>query len=300
MKKLLVILCSLFLLSCDKELPFEGFNNEPKVVVQCHFTSDSGVYLKLNYTKDILSADTTLNNIVDAKVRLIDSNGLIQNLNYLSNGLYWSSVYPKIGMEYTMHITLNDGKLITAKSQIPKETFEFKLDTSTGPLNRLDVRVSFVNDINTRQYYVLRLMEYSTHFVHNLTNKNQIDSIQGWHTTTITSNNNIFESSGNLNASSLNFEMFNDRFFNGQSYSLNLLVDRTILNKSEVKSVSDSLKVYIKSVPKACYDYYLGVIKNSNNYGGPFSTNFNPIDNIENGYGIFSGYQYDAKNVILK
>jgi hypothetical protein len=300
MKWLFFILIAFFLLSCDKELPFDGFNNEPKVVVQCHFTSDSGVFLKLNYTRDILSDDENIDYIDDAKVRLIDSNGLIRNLNFLSNGMYSSVLFPAAGMDYTMYITLNDGKLITAKSQIPLEEFEFKLDTATGPLNRLDVKVTFDNDINTRQFYILRVMEYSTHFIQNQSNKNQIDSIAGWYATKITSSNNIFESSGNLNASSLNFEMFNDGFFNGQTYSLNLLLDRTNLSKSEFKSVSDSLMVYIKSVPKPCYDYYLGVIKNSNNYGGPFSTNFNPIDNIVNGFGIFSGYRHDAKKIILK
>jgi len=300
MKNLVYILTALFFISCDKELPFDGFNNEPKVVVQCHFTSDSSVFLKLSYTSDILSDGLTIDFLDNAKVRLIDSNGLIENMDHLSLGIYSTNSRPKVGMEYTMHIILNDGKLLTAKSEIPKEPFVFKLDTTTGPLNRLDVKVSFNNDLNTRQYYILRVMEFSTHFKKNKVNTNQIDSISGWYPTSINSSNNIFESSGSLNASSLNFEMFNDRFFNGQQYSLNLLVGRSLLNKSETKSASDSVMVYIKSVPKPCYDYYLGVIKNSNNYGGPFSTNFNPIDNIENGFGIFSGYQHCSEKFRLK
>ena len=300
MRKIVFILLSLFLLSCDKELPFNGFNNEPNVVVQCQFTTDSSLQLYLSYTSDVLAGDVNSVFIENAKVRMIDSNGLIENLNHVSSGLYTSNFYPKAGMDYTLHITLDDGKLITAKSRIPKESLEFQVDTLTGPLNRLDVSVSLNNDINTRQYYILRVKEFSTHYVRNAYDENKIDSIKGWHPMSINSNNNIFESSGNLNASSLNFEMFTDQFFNGQSYLLNLLIDRALLNKNENKTASDRLMVYLKSVPKSCYDYYLGVIKNSNNYGGPFSTNFNPVDNIENGYGIFTGYRHYSKKIILK
>ena len=64
----------MLLMSCDKELPFDGFNNKPETVVQCLFTADSSIVLKLNYTKDILTNDSVLNTINDAKVRLIDSD----------------------------------------------------------------------------------------------------------------------------------------------------------------------------------------------------------------------------------
>jgi hypothetical protein len=53
-------------------------------------------------------------------------------------------------------------------------------------------------------------------------------------------------------------------------------------------------------VSKTYYDYYLSVIRNSRNYGGPFSTNFNPTSNVKGGYGIFAAYQQSADTFMLQ
>jgi len=229
----------------------------------------------------------------------LDSSDKLIQLVHTANGHYRSVEYPKEGMLYRLEIRTSDGKNIRSSDRIPSDSLKASLDTITGPANRLDLKLKLNDPVNSENRYILRLLEYSTHYQVN--EKTQlIDSVTAWHPMPILSSNNIFEISNSLRGNVLNFEMFEDEFFDGQPYLLNVLIDRVSLLESDKKTASSKLMVYLKSVNEPCYQYYLGILKNSRNYGGPFSTNFNPEDNIENGHGIFSGYRFYQKIIDLK
>lgn len=294
-------LCILFLIitGCDKDLDFDGFNRKPEIIVQGHFTTDSVMKVSLALSDDIMQSGGSSRTITDAQVSVIDSAGRTFQLIHQGEGIYNSSLIPLAGMPYKLDIITADGKQVGSMDQIPADSIKASLDTLTGPVNRLDVKLMLNDPPGVENRYILRLLEFSTHYIYN--GESEItDSISGWFPMPITSSNNIFEISNSIRGNALNFEMFEDEFFDGQDYTLNLLIDRNLLLKSDLKTASTKVQVYLKSVGEPCYSYYLGIIKNSRNYGGPFSTNFNPEDNIENGHGIFSGYRYFQRIIDLK
>lgn len=297
--KVYIIFLSVLFIGCDKELDFDGFKNTPEVVVQSHFTTDSVFHVLLGLSSDIMQTGFQNKVISDAEVVILDSLGNIIQLVHTSNGHYRSTEYPKEGMPYRLDIRTSDGKNIRSRDLIPSDSLKASVDTVTGPANRLDLKLKLNDPANSENRYILRLLEYSTHY--QLNEKTQvIDSVTAWHPMSIISSNNIFEISNSLRGNVLNFEMFEDEFFDGQQYLLNVMIDRVSLLEGGNKSVSSKLMVYLKSVNDPCYQYYLGILKNSRNYGGPFSTNFNPEDKIENGHGIFSGYRFYQKIIDLK
>lgn len=297
--KVYIIFLSVLFIGCDKELDFDGFKNTPEVVVQSHFTTDSVFHVFLGLSSDIMQLGFENRAISDAEVVILDSLDNNIQLVHTSNGHYRSVEYPKEGMPYRLEIRMSDGKNIRSRDGIPSDSLKASLDTFTGPKNRLDLKLKLNDPANIENRYILRLLEYSTHYQVN--EKTQlIDSVTAWHPMPILSSNNIFEISNSLRGNVLNFEMFEDEFFDGQQYLVNVLIDRVSLLESENKTASSQLMVYLKSVNDPCYQYYLGILKNSRNYGGPFSTNFNPEDNIENGHGIFSGYRFYQKIIDLK
>lgn len=294
-----IAMASLWLTGCDKELDFSGFNRSPEIIVDGHFSTDSAFTVKIGLSSDIMAPNGFNPAVGDAQVNILDSSGNVFQLLHQGNGKYMNPSLPIAGMPYQLVIKTADGKIIKAQDKIPVDSIVATVDTITGPENRLDIKMNLTDPVKSENRYILRLLEFSTHYIYD-DELNVIDSSIGWFPIPIVSSNNIFEISNSIRGNKLNFEMFEDEFFDGQQYQINLLIDRSLLEKGEMKNASTALKVYLKSVNTPCYEYYLGIIKNSKNYGGPFSTNFNPEDNVENGLGIFSGYRFYEKVITLK
>ncbi len=289
----------LFLISCDRDIPFDGFGKSPEPVVQGYFTEDSIFRVRLSKTGDIMDNPGIYGMEDLAQVFVTDSVGKVFVMKNVGNGWYNSDSLPQSGMNYLLEARLPDGKTVFASDFIPKDVLRASVDTSTGPQGRLDIKIEISDPVQTENRYILRIAEKSYHYIINPTTL-RTDTVLDWHPLPYAGSHKFFSTSNPSGRNLTGFEIFEDEFFDGQDFEFEVFIEREYLNQQPFKGPSDSLMVVLKSVNEPTYQYYLAVIKNSRNYGGPFSTNFNPPDNIQNGHGLFYGYRQYIKRIQLK
>ncbi len=283
------------LASCEDAVELDLGNFEPKLVVVSNFAPDEPLEVFVSKTRSVLNNDAP-HYISDATVQLYRGDNLLETLQYVpASGdqppRYISSTYtPEIGTPYTLRAETPKFGPVEAQSVIPQAAAIRALNIADVSAQQISpdslaffyrVEIVFSDPPNVQNYYHLNFYQQTWDYI-----------VEEGDTVIVRSNfkNVNFSSENDNNAFIAYFDggvLFDDSFFNGRaiSYSFtlrtNIRVSRELLGKMFVELRTTSQDYFL---------YHNSLSRQQTSSGGPLAEPVIIYNNIENGRGIFAGY----------
>jgi len=292
-----ILLGSIFLFSCIKELDYNSFDLGENLVVNSLITDSSQIKVNLSKTKYI--TDTLkYSAIEDINMELWEDDNFVERFDFI-NGVYKSRVYPRININYQIYISSEEFGEIYAHTIVPPRP---KLISAKYTIGRLfdeygdHITESFIklrDNRNEENYYMLYICRG---------NINDLRPTSFYNYYKI--NDPVLIAEGILDFEPDIF-VFSDNLFNGKEIELNL-------NYYGGAKITDRIypaEAYIitQSISKEYYEFLLSWYKHKYNQNIEehveyLTKDYDPVplifqgepvelySNIEGGYGIFAGY----------
>ena len=291
------ILLALINISCEKEINSNFINEDRKIVLSAIMEPDSlfTVYLSESlYPNESFfnsSGPTgSYKGIDDAVVSLFIDGVLISELESTGNGRFIAQYFPQTNLQYTIKTVTNDYPGTQSTSNLP---IRIPIDSVklTGDLSGQDIYYDlqmklYLNDPSGEKnyYYLVVLYNYYKLDIENFAGRD-----------VFTSNDLVFLD--HINAKQ--YYIFNDDLFDGEPYILNLDVT------TNTDAYYDSIQYYfyLCSLNSDFYQYlnsyneFIAVTDNENN-PLPLTEPVQFYNNIQNGFGIFGGYQVSIDSLL--
>ncbi len=265
------------------------------------FTPPYHKQFKVDLTSSVPILDTSNYKTIipDATVYLFENNVIIDTLEYIDTAEYYiSSIYPQTGKEYKLEVSKTGLKEVTCMDIVPERvTIDAAtvinyggLDSNGEPFS--EITLSFSDPENTGNFYEIVVSDAGNledYFF--LTANDEIITSESYYPSIL-----MFD------ARSPQFLPFNDIKINGTSKELKIfyMPPRTIFvdgNNEETFINSHVIDIHLRSISEKYYKFRTSYLQHLNNKRGDglFGMNepMNVYTNVENGYGIFAGYQED-------
>ncbi len=287
MKNILFFILMLILFaSCEDffstTLKVDPPRHEDQIVTSAFFSNaDTSLIALVNRSTAILENDNfDTRNLENSSVRLFSGDQLLTTIPYIENGFRFNHVEEgtnvvfEAGQEYTLKVNHPDYEEATATVVVPDEVIPFRIDLEEDAVvdeygNRNDrVTVEFNDPLEVENFYEMALFSirslgngdtfYESHFI------NTLDL--------------------NLRESFFEASSLSDEAFNGQTYKLQLDINR-------YENEGEDLQTFLvwRSVTKDYYQFSRSVILQGDAEDlGPFSEPVTIKSNFENGLGLFS------------
>lgn len=274
MKKIILIITVLVILSCQKEVAVELPPHEARLVVNSLVLSGLPTTVHLSNSKEM---EDTLVALETNALVIITQAETVDTLEYISKGNYRTkNIIAEQEKSYSIEVQSNIFPDVLANDVVPKQV-GFQIENYT-PIAKIDgegysysaTDISFDDIINVPNYYEISVLSNSPygltrHYVHS---------------------NDVYV----LNENDANFYYYNillsDELFDGKNVRLKLY--------SEYSDYDTEVYIYFRSISETYYKYKKKLLRHAENqYGDIWSGTGNPVtlfSNIENGYGIFAGY----------
>ncbi len=309
---------AVFLGACQQDLIIEADIPEPEaeLVVSGLFRPDSLWEVYINTTTSLLgpSKPTT---VVDATVEILEGDQVIDVLrfdgsvfsqtlpfvffdpaeNRSSMGRYRSTTqYPRLGEEYRIRVSAPGFAPVTGVGHIPRQVAiidgSFQENVAVDVVGVLDeVRVTFEDPAGETNYYNLRVHQQGVD-----TTSGFIGSI--WYGFTVISDLqddffgadiNDFLGDRDLLESKEDGVTFNDAFFDGEQKEVVMQV-RGGCSGLTSPNLGCQTIVELSTVTEAFYRYHRTLQLQSESTENPFAEPVRIFSNMDNGLGIFAGY----------
>lgn len=278
---------------------------EKKLVLNSTFTSFTPPYIKPFQVKLWNSwpvLDTTqASQIKDAKIlwyengRLLDSLIFDETLEaYTSKEFY----FPAEGAIYSIDVLKDGYQKISAQNSIPPNVpiQEYQLVPFAGfnsdNLAYSSVSITFNDPGQTENYYEIIVTEVS----------NEKDKYQLWTNEKIITEEPWYPSVLSFESKLPHRLLFNDKQINGTVKQIVFyFTPEQVIDRGKLKIRYSIIDIFLRSVTAEYYDYFTTLLQHKHNQKGDFfyglSEPLNVFTNIENGYGIFAGFQNSAVTV---
>lgn len=265
-----LILIAFVLAACEKEANIKLPDTQPKLSVSC-FISDSTDIIKATvyWSKPVFNNTDTLPEYPSNLTVTISGNGQTDTLLYNTE---WSTYelstddFPlNAGVEYTLRVQAPNGETARAKTIIPTQkaiiadksvSFTSSVDQYNNIVETYRYRIT-LNDISANEEFY-RIMYYNDYFIPDVPDEFNVASNMG----------ELFVSDNNL-------------------------VDGKIFTDNEVKFYGTSANIsaryaYVIHGSEEYYRFH----KSLSNYGydNPFAEPTIVFSNVENGLGVFAGF----------
>lgn len=265
-----LILIAFVLAACEKEANIKLPDTQPKLSVSC-FISDSTDIIKATvyWSKPVFNNTDTLPEYPSNLTVTISGNGQTDTLLYNTE---WSTYelstddFPlNAGVEYTLRVQAPNGETARAKTIIPTQkaiiadksvSFTSSVDQYNNIVETYRYRIT-LNDISANEEFY-RIMYYNDYFIPDVPDEFNVASNMG----------ELFVSDNNL-------------------------VDGKIYTDNEVKFYGTSANIsaryaYVIHGSEEYYRFH----KSLSNYGydNPFAEPTIVFSNVENGLGVFAGF----------
>ncbi|MCX6308089.1 MAG: DUF4249 family protein, partial [Bacteroidia bacterium] len=132
-----LMLC--ILLSCETEIPFNGPETKPVLVVNCLACTDSVIQVTVTASRFFLSNETVFKNVTNATVALYVNGIFTENLINNGLGVYQSTFIPAEGDVVKLYVSATGYEPVWAEDGFPWMAAGFQIDstitkTDTTPL----------------------------------------------------------------------------------------------------------------------------------------------------------------------
>jgi hypothetical protein len=279
------IIFAFFVFSCELIVDVNVPKRPAKITLNGEFTEDSTFTVYLRKSRYILDSDD-YEAIWNALVIVKEDGVNIDTLLHRSFDQYTSSngSKPKPGKSYEIIASAPGMETVNAQSSLPQPSvlkdaiLEWKTNQGQQSNFNYTIDVTFEDAAETEDYYeILLFMEYS------YVNENQ-DTISQYYPVHIFTDNPAF-SHENLNG-----VMFDDKLINGKETTLQI-------KGGDMWGEQSKFLLVLRSLTKDLYRYELTSGIQENLGGDPFAQPVHVHNNINNGFGIFAGYQETSMEV---
>ena len=303
MKFFYIIVLIFILLSCSKEIEIDIPRTKPQLVVYSTivpFTIPKPKFLRLSLQTSKHIFDTSTTYINYAKVLFYENNTLKDTLKYNDSLRYYiisENDYPVAGNNYSIKIIKKGFDTVTANTTIPNKVNI--IDTNITPIAFFDdlgsvfseVSITFNDPPNEENYYEIAISDiafsYENYdYFYDLTTNDNIITSESYYPSLI-----------RFDVDKPKFLLFTDKQINGQKYTVNVYYTPP-QRISEYRYISKHyISVHLRNVTKEYYKFKTTMIQQSYSktedilYG--MGEPLNVISNINNGYGLFSGFNND-------
>lgn len=287
----LLLVTSLFF-SCEKEIELDEDQIKSRIVVNSVFAADKSIWIHLSESRNILDNNGgALPNIEDATAKLFnDNNTELGTFTHVANGSYvLTSPMPVAGSAYTLKVTHPNFDDISTTSAAPNLVSILEIDTAhTG--EQFNIYITVNDNANETNYYSLVItnkvtntwevepgvFETSTNYYNNWICTKDIDA------------EGSADPSGEICSQEL---LFSDKNFNGSQHTFNV---------SEYYDANTELiMVSLRSMSADLFKYRVTFSNYEQNSGNPFGEPVQVYSNVENGFGIFSGYSEYQDSIVF-
>jgi len=290
MKRFLCLfILPLLWVSCEKEVNIPIEYTDPKLVVNGLFNTDSLWEVEIS-TSQYIYDNSSIPLMDDAQVTITASTGSSFALTNQGNGLYTSQVEkPQTGEVYTIDVSHSNYVNVRASNELPTEISIQNIDWQqqsvvSGELYR-KINITF-QDGPGDDYYMIRLAATYWDLGYD-TLTGQLDSVLVHYPLYFFSQSPAVENgSANDPQPSITFK---DDLFNGSQYTIDLLVEEYLF--TEEKEGMEAIQISTSKISEEFYWYetsYQAYLSSRDNKF--FTQPVQVYTNIENGLGIFAGY----------
>jgi hypothetical protein len=281
MKKIIVFLFSVLLFtSCEKYIDISIPDEGRKITVNCLINDQDIPILTLNYSKFILDSDDQFDNIDSAFAQLFIGDSPVATFYQDNDGLYKTDYQCQKGVNYSIKVSKGD-QTVSSTTYIPNsvaiqsiDTFSITEQSNGYNTNYLRFNLSISDPIDEKNYYMVTFITIINEFSLPLDFRYTQPSISS----------ESYVSS--------DYAVFSDDFFNGQNKTLSYDIEYYNFTYEFTP-----LTVYINSISKDMYTYYLQLQKYQNAQNSFLSEPVMVYTNINNGLGIFGGYSISKKQI---
>lgn len=296
---LVVVACCM---ACNDDLQLQQVSNERDLVVIAQAERFGAFSLQLKRS-DLITQDTQSTPISNAKVELFRNGRLLEVKKSSAKGDVVFEHVPKADDTLLIQITGDELDPVWTETIVPSdvEIEFFNVDTTIERTDYKGFNVIFNDDPLSTDYYLIDLKGYRWVYRFHVVTGVIIDSAYVSQSLRMNSINGLFFSDNNIVNNRQNFELFNDRFFNGkQRFKLDFDVNTFVLSEQPDKSAIDKVEVTLKHISKEYYDFLTTLSLNRPVYGGPFSISSQVPSNVHGGYGIFIAFSQDTSSIDLE
>lgn len=300
MKKIFAMLIFIATISsCEKDFIVKEQNTSKGMVINSLFTDawTISVYLTSSYSS---SGSNNIEAITGARVELYEDSIFKEVLTYVPSdtlstfGSYQSQLVPHAGKKYFIKAIHPLYGIATAEDEIPMPAQIISHDLLQYPdtLNHLSdatLKFKFKDDGSTENYYRINAWVGGTYRYIN-PNGDTIESqySEGLRPELLTTVSDTVRDNGW-------FILFSDKNFNGLQEELNLK-----FNNMPVSNDFSSLNIWVElyTVSKTNFEYHktLDLYRHTNSNAEPVHVN----SNVQNGYGIFAGADFQSIEYVVR
>ncbi len=276
------------LISCQKEIEYEGEGRDPLMVLNAILEVNKPPTIELTRSVFFLSnnPNSALTKISNASVKLTDlTNNIEYILNYTAFGLYEGTAPILPNTTYKIEISHPDYPSISSQM------------TTVSVVTLNDFNFTKIIDTYADRYlfdFFFQDLSEDNHYAINLKNK-RVETQYDFDSTVISIDTNeqteyVFSTDVSADFTYSTAAFFNDDLFNGASKTFsaeagvfsNYNVETEVLNwTATLTNLSSDLYRYFRSIP-------------NNQPNGPFNDPSNVYTNVKNGLGIFGSFaSYD-------
>ena len=278
---LLPVVILLLIAGCQKTISIDVGQIKPRLVVNSILDKDSLIRVQLSISKSMMDSTQSIDRVNVATVKIFEDNILKQTLTKGINGLYSSTLKPKIASDYRLEIDNTVFGHVEASALIPlspnlitaAQTTE--LTPGSAP-QYIKFKIGLKDEGIAPDFYYLRAFLIKKNYAPGANSKYVIACRLG-------SDDNIVV----VDDQTLMGVVFNDASYVKSNYELIVYTNTRI-------TTDYNLWFELSSITSDYYKYLVSVIMQNNAGNNPFAEPISIKSNIINGTGIFG-----AKNSIF-
>lgn len=293
--------CALFFLACEETIEPNLNIPDPQLSVSANLAFGEFVEVRLSSTQTIFETQP-VGVIANARVDLFVDGVFTERLPFLARGGRLDSIYrsqkvlPEVGRTYNLEITAPNFEPIFASTSIP-DTVPFALMVHN--VEEMDGRENTESSVSYR--VAIDYLDppgqanfYQLDFYQEFIEFNVIDKDTSF--TGLNSYPLIFNSLGDNNnylPAVTGGLLIEDKPFSGP-----LIFDLSIPINRKTQKLG-RLVAELRTVSEEYYQYYASVSRQQNSGNGGINTPVFIISNIENGVGVFAGYNTSRASEVV-
>lgn len=301
LKMRIIILLSFIFIACTKEVEIKIPDQKQNLVVYSTIAPfllprPKSLHIDIKNTKYIF--DSTNSYIIDANVFLYINNTFTDTIKYIDSVKTYPIIFfPKEGDKYSIVVQKKGYKTIDAMTYIPSRVRI--TDTLITPIAYFDetgsvfseISITFTDPGNEVNYYELAVSKISFSY------DNPKDFYELSTNDKIVTSESYYPSLIRFYVDKPKYLLFNDTRINGLKHTLNVYYSPP-QHQDDARFISDHfISIHLRNVTEEYYKFKTTMIKHLYNkqedilYG--MNEPINVISNINNGYGLFAGYNFD-------
>jgi len=312
MKIVIILIVSFLLFACTKEVEIEIPQEKPKIVAYSTivpFTLPTPKPLWIRLQSSLHIFDDSQSKMDDAIIMYFENGVLKDTLKYIDSLDIYSisnniSDYPIAGNTYSIQIHKENFETITSTTKIPAKV-AIK-DTAIVPISYIDetgnvfseISLTFTDPSDEINFYEIAVSDIafnydSSNYFYELSTYDNILTSESYYPSLI-----------RFDINKPKYLLFNDKSINGKEYTLRVYYNPPQKTKDDNRYIAKHyISVHLRNVTEDYYKFKTSMIQHLYNkeedilYG--MGEPINIISNVNNGYGLFAGFNNDIVSFLI-